>query len=144
MLALAGVNALGLLLFLGLYVAGGLRWLSEGAFLAGIVVLVGAITALWARVEGQMAGGRGIVERIGRAMLALLFVAALGPIAVLMPLFALDTQLPTEAGVGHLTSRAMVLLLISTILVLLCNAGGAIVQAVRALRARTARTGRGG
>jgi hypothetical protein len=143
MLALAGINALGLALFLGLYVAAGLRWLSQGAFVAGVVMLVGAITALWARVEAQVAGGRGILERIGRAALALLLVVAVGPIAVLMPLFALDAKLPTEASVGHLISRAMVLLLISTMLVVLCNAGGAIVQAVMVLRRRAARPGRG-
>ena len=144
MVSLAGINALGLALFFGLYVAAGLRWFSQGAFVAGVVVLVGAITALWARVERQGAIGRGVLERIGRAMLALLLVVALGPIAVLMPLFALDAQLPSEAGFDHLISRAMVLLLISTMLVVLCNASGAIVQAVMALRGRPARTGSGG
>jgi hypothetical protein len=139
MLALAGINALGLVVFLGLYLAAGLRWLSHGAFVAGLVMLLGAVTALWVRVEGQGAGARGILERIGRAALALLLVVALAPIGLLMPLFALDAKLPAEAGVEHVISRAMVLLLVSIVLVALCNVGGAIVQAARALRSRVTR-----
>jgi hypothetical protein len=139
MLALAAINAFGLALFAGWYVAGGLRWLSHGAFLAGVVVLFGVVTALWVRVEGRHAGPRGVLERIGRAAVALLLVVVLGPIAVLMPLFALDAQLPAEAEMGHVISRTMVLLLMSIALVVVSNVVGAFAQAVRTLRARIVR-----
>jgi hypothetical protein len=144
MLALAGINALGLALFVGVYAGAALRWLSHGAFLAALVMLLGAVTALWVRVEGRGAGVRGPLERIGRAAIALLLVVALGPIAVLMPLFALDTQLPPEARLTHLISRTMVLLLVSIALVTLCNVGGALAQVVLALRTRLVRRGPGG
>ena len=143
MLALAGINTLGLALFVGWYMAAALRWLSHGAFLAGMVVLFGVVTALWVRVEDRGAASRGLLERIGRASVALLLVVVLGPVAVLMPLFALDAQLPAEAAMDHLISRTMVLLLVSVALVVLCNMGGAIAQTVRTLRARLARPGSG-
>ena len=143
MLALAGINALGLALFVAVYVGAALRWLSHGAFLAAVVVVLGALTALWVRVEGRGAGTRGPLERIGRAAAALLLVVALGPIAVLMPLFALDAQLPPEAGLAHTISRTMVLLLVSIALVVVCNVGGVLVQMVVAMRARIARRGPG-
>jgi hypothetical protein len=141
MLALAGINALGLALFLGLYVAGALRWLSHGAFLVGVVVLVGAVTALWVHVEARGAATRGVLERIGRAAVALVLVVVVGPVAVLMPLFALDAQLPAEATMGHVISRTMVILLVSIALVVLCNLGGSIALAVRALCARIGPSG---
>lgn len=144
MLALAGINALGLALFVGVYTGAALRWLSHGAFLAALVMLLGAVTALWVRVEGRGAGARGPFERIGRAMAALLLVVALGPIALLMPLFALDTQLPPEAGLTHVISRTMVLLLVSVALVILCNVIGALAQVLIALRGRIARRGSSG
>lgn len=143
MLALAAVNALGLALFAGLYVAAGLRWLSHGAFLAGVAVFFGAVTALWVHLEGRGAGRRGVLERIGRAAAALLLVGALGPIAVLMPLFLLDAQLPREAAMDHVISRTMVLLLISIALVAMCNLAGGIVRAAVVLRARVAGRGSG-
>ena len=144
MLALAGINALGLALFVGAYAGAALRWLSHGAFLAALIMLLGVVTALWVRVEGRGAGARGHLERIGRAAAALLIVVALGPIAVLMPLFLLDTQLPPEAGLTHVISRTMVLLLVSIALVTLCNLGGALVRVVLAVGARLGRRGHGG
>ena len=139
MLALAGINALGRALFLALDVAAALRWLSQGAFLAGVVVLLGGVTALWVHVEDRGARARSVLERIGRAAVALVVVVALGPIAVLTPLFALDAQLPAEAAVDHVISRTMVLLLVSLGLVVACNLGGAIAQTVRAIRVRIMR-----
>ena len=139
MAALAGINALGLAVFLSLYVAAALRWLSYGAFLTGAVVLLGGVTALWVHVEDRGGRARSVLERIGRAAFALVLVVALGPIAVLMPLFALNAQLPPEASLEHVISRTMVLLLVSLGLVVACNLVGAMAQAVRSICARVRR-----
>ena len=104
-------------------------------------MLVGAVTALWVHVEARGAATRGVLERIGRAAVALVLVVVVGPVAVLMPLFALDAQLPAEATMGHVISRTMVILLVSIALVVLCNLGGSIALAVRALCARIGPSG---
>jgi hypothetical protein len=140
-LSLAGINVVGLALFAAAYVAAALRWLSQGAFVASVVVLVGAVTALWVRTERQAAGGRGPIDRLGRAVGGFALVAILGPVGLLTPLFALQGQLPQETGADHVISRIMVLLLASLALVALCNLAGALYEVAVALGARFPRRG---
>ena len=136
MLRLAGIDLLGAVVFFSIYSAAGGRRLSQGAFLASLVVFFGALTALWLRVEGSRAGGgRDAVSRVGRAAAALAVVVLGLPMLVLTPLFALQGTLPAEAGFRDVTRPVMVLLLISLALVIAVNLAGAIVRAVSALRA---------
>jgi hypothetical protein len=139
-LALAGVNAIAVLLFSGAYVAAGAQLLSQGAFLAALVVLFVAATALWIRTEQHGARGRDVVGRIGRIAVGLVIAAIAVPGLALMPLFALQQQLPEEAGVAGVIPGVMVILLASLVLVALVNVAGIAYltgsAVVRRLRAR--------
>lgn len=141
MLALAGINALGLVLFGATYGAAALRWLSQGAFLTSVIVLVGAVTALWVRTERRGRGARGPIERMGRAVGGFALVAILAPVLSLTPLFAVQHQLPEEAGADHLISRIMVVLLASIALVAVCNMAGALYELLSGLRGGGSRRG---
>ena len=144
MLGLAGINFLGALVFFSIYSAAGGRRLSQGAFLASLVVFFCALLALWVRVEGGQALRRDAVSRIGRAAAALVVVVLGLPMLVLTPLFALQEMLPPEAGFHDVTRPVMVLLLISLALVIGVNAAGASVLAGAALWARLPRRTRPG
>ena len=136
MLRLAGINLVGALVFFSIYAAAAGRWLSQGAFLASLVVSFGALTAIWLRVEGSRRGD--LVSRIGAAAAGLAVLVVGLPVVVLAPLFALQEMLPPEAGFHDVTRPAMVLLLISLGLVLAVNAAGACVRVGSALWARLA------
>ena len=136
MLVLAAVNALGVALFAGAYGAAALRWLSQGAFLASLVVAFGVTVALWLRVERRGSPTRSPLERMGRAAAALVLAVVLIPIAVLTPFFAVQSQLPPEAGADHLIGRMMVLLIAALALVALANLSGGTYLVVSALGAR--------
>lgn len=127
MLRLAALDALSALLFGAVYGAGALRWLSQGAFLVALGFLFVGLTALWVRTERLAGHARRPPARAGRALLALAAVLAGFPALVLMPLFAVQTELPPEAGADRVISGAMVLLLASTLLVALMNVAGACV-----------------
>ena len=112
MLALAGVNAAAMAVFSAIYGAGALRTLSQPAFMAALLLTFVGAVALWVRVEGLRARRNDAVARLGRAVGGFA-IALLGlPTLVLAPMFALQSQLPTEAGLEHVASRVMVLLLI--------------------------------
>ncbi len=140
MLALTAINALGVAAFAAAYAAAGLRWLSQGAFLASLVVAFVAVCALWVRTERAHAVGRTPLERLGRAAAGLVLVAVLTPGALLTPLFALQPHLPEEAAAEHLTGRLMVLLLVSLTLVAFMNLAGAAYISLVGLRARRQRS----
>lgn len=144
MLQLAGINLIGAVVFFSIYSAAGGRRLSQGAFLASLVVFFGALTALWLRVERSRAGGRDALSRIGRGAAALVVVVLALPVLVLAPLFALQEALPPEAGFHDVTRPAMVLLLISLALVVAVNMAGLSVLAGSALWASLARRSRRG
>ena len=144
MLRLAGINLIGAVVFFSIYAAAGGRRLSQGAFLASLVVFFGALTALWLRVEGSRAGGRDAVSRIGRAAAALVVVVLGLPVLVLAPLFALQETLPPEVGFHDVTRPVMVLLLISLALVVAVNLAGVSVRAGSALWAGLTRRSRPG
>ena len=126
MLALAGVNAAGTVLFAAIYGAGALRTLSQPAFVAALLLAFAGAVILWIRVEQTGHRPADALARLGRIIagfgLALLTV----PMMVLMPLFALQSQLPAEAGLDHVISRVMVLLLIALGLTGLVNLMGAL------------------
>ena len=136
MLVLAAINALGVALFAGAYGAAALRWLSQGAFLASLVVAFGMTVALWVRIERRGSLTRSPLERMGRAAAALVLTVVLVPIAVLTPFFAVQSRLPPEAGADHLIGRIMVLLLAALALVALANLSGGTYLVVSDLGAR--------
>ena len=136
MLVLAAINALGVGLFVGAYGAAALRWLSQGAFLASLVLAFGVTVALWVRIERRGSLTKSPLERTGRAAFALVLTVVLAPIAVLTPFFAVRPQLPPEAGADHLVGRIMVLLITALALVTLANLSGATYLVLSALAAR--------
>lgn len=124
MLALAAADVAGAVVFALLYAAGAARWLTQPAFLAALVVFFVAVSACWVRVERNRGAGRGALGRIGRAAGGLALTVVGLPGLVLVPLFALQQNVPPEAGVEHVIRPAMVLLLISLALVGLVNVVG--------------------
>lgn len=138
-LALAGVNAAAMAVFGAIYGAGALRTLSQPAFVAALLLAFVGAVALWVRVEGRHAHRNDGVARLGRAVGGYA-IALLGlPALVLAPMFALGSQLPAEAGLDHVASRVMVLLLIGLGLTAVVNAVGALVAAGAALAGRRVR-----
>lgn len=133
---MAGINLVGAVVFFSIYSAAGARWLSQGAFVASLVVFFGALTALWLHVEGSGGIGRDPVSRIGRATAALVVVVLGLPMLVLTPLFALQETLPAEARFDDVARPIMVLLLVSLAFVVAANLAGAGVRAGLALWGR--------
>lgn len=144
MLRLAAINLVGAVVFFSIYSAAGGRRLSQGAFVASLVVFFGALTALWLRIERSRVGGRDALSRIGRAAAALVIVVLGLPMLVLAPLFALQEALPSEAGFHDVTRPVMVLLLISLALVVAVNVAGVSVLTGSALWAHLTRRSRPG
>lgn len=136
MLALAAVNAMSVLVFGALYAAAAVRALPEGAFPLALVAAFGAAAALWLRAERARPRGRDPIARVGRIAAALLLAVVAIPVGALMPLFALQTQLPPEAQLDSLIARVMVLLLAAVTLTALVNVAGACVVVARAVADR--------
>ena len=136
MLALAVVNAVSVLGFGALYAAAAVRALPQGAFLIALVVAFGAAAALWLRAERAAVLGRDPIERVGRIALALLLAVVAVPVGALMPLFALQAQLPPEAELDRLIARVMVLLLAAVALTALVNVAGGCAIAASAVAGR--------
>jgi hypothetical protein len=124
MLALGGINALAILLFASAYGLAAARLLSQGAFLAALIVLFGAFTALWVRTERRSTRSGDFLSRVGRIGVGYLIAAIAVPGLVLMPLFSLREQLPEEAGVDVVLPGVMVILLASLALGALTNVAG--------------------
>ena len=135
MLALASANAVGVVLFGTLYAVAGARVLSQGAFLACLIVLFALMTALWVRTEARHRALQPL-RRVGRIVVGLVIVLVVTPAAVLMPLLWLDEQLPREVGLHAARGGVMALLLITLVLVVLVNVVGCIVVTGRAALAR--------
>jgi hypothetical protein len=131
MLALAATNGVGVVLFAALYAAAGARWLPQSAFLVCLVVVFGIVTALWMSVEARQGSGRGALARFGRIVFGLVVVVLAAPMASLMPLFWLDTQLPAAAGVNPVLAPVMTILLIALALIALVNVVGAALALAR-------------
>lgn len=138
MLALGVANLVGVVLFAAVYAAGGARYLSQGGFVACLLLIFALVTILWVRTESRHTP-LGPVRRVGRAAGGLAMVLAGVPVAVLMPLFWLETVLPPEADFSRVLAPTMALTLISLSLVGLMNLVGAAVQGVRGLARRSGR-----
>ncbi len=143
MLALAGINAAGAVLFALVYALGGKRLLTQGAFWAALVVLLVALTSIWVRVERRQGPNRDVLSRAGRIAVGLFLPVIAAPGLTLMPLFFLHEQLPPEAGVADVIGPVMFLLLTSLALVVVVNvagiafmAGSAVVRRVRGRQSR--------
>lgn len=136
MLPLVAVNAGAALAFGAIYAAGAVRLLSQAAFLAALAVAFLGAVAVWAAVEGTQGRGRDAVARLGRVVAALLLVLLGAPALALTPLFAIQSQVPAEAGFDAVISRTMALLLVAVLLVGLVNLAGGLVVAVGALARR--------
>jgi hypothetical protein len=139
MFALAGANAVGVVLFGALYVTAGLDMLPQPAFLACLAALVTIVTTLWVRTEVRHRP-LGFTRRLGRAAFGLVAVVIATPALVLMPIFWLDSVLPREAGAAWLTARVMVVVFIALGLVALTNVLGTIIIVAGDLRGRRARS----
>lgn len=124
MLRLTGMNIAGALVFGLLYAAAAARWLTQGAFLAGLVVFFVAVSACWLRIERSHGRHRDVLSRLGRVAAALVLTVIALPGVTLMPLFALKEGLPAEAALEDVIRPVMVLLLISLGLVALMNVVG--------------------
>ena len=135
MLALAAANAVGVVLFGTLYAVAGTRVLSQGAFIACLVVLFALMTVLWVRTEARHRALQPL-RRVGRVVIGLLIVLLVTPAVVLMPLLWLDEQLPHEVGLHAARGGVMALLLITLVVVVLVNVAGSIVVTGRAALAR--------
>ena len=103
------------------------------AFLACLATLFVLVTALWLRVEAQHRALEPL-RRLGRMAGGLVASAIAVPIAVLMPLFWLDGQLPAEAGLRAQRGAVMVVVLIALVLTALVNIAGGLVIGVRSVR----------
>lgn len=147
MLGLIGANAVAVILFGVLYTVAGAEWLSQGAFLACLVVLFTLLTVLWLRAERAQGRHRDPLARFGRITFGLLVVVLATPPAVLMPIFWLETRLPADAGLRPVVRGLMVVVLIALTLTVLVNAVGGLTLAVRGVagrrRAARARDGTG-
>ena len=138
MLALAATNVVGVVLFAALYATAGARLMSQGAFLACLLVIFVLVTGLWVRVEARHRD-LGLVRRIGRVAAGLVTVIFAVPMIVLMPAFWLDTYLPPDAGFRRHLGPLMTLVLISLALIAVVNVVGSAVAIGRAARARARR-----
>jgi hypothetical protein len=139
-LGLVAVNALGAVAFAGLYAAAGAAQIAPAALLSALLVVFVGVTAMWVRVEHR---SRALdpIRRVGRGAIGFVTVLIGLPVAVLMPLFWLESQLPLEAVPGLHLGPIMALLLVALALVAAANAAGTVVAVVLAVgrRWRTAR-----
>jgi hypothetical protein len=137
-LALGATNAVGAVLFGAVYATAGAQMMSQGAFVACLLVIFTLVTALWVRVEARHRE-LGFVRRFGRVAAGLVIVLLTITTLVLMPAFWLDTQLPPDAGFGRYLAPIMTLVLIALALVVVVNVVGALVAVARAVLGRTVR-----
>ena len=141
MLRLIEADAAVTLIFAALYAGAGTRWMTQGAFLAGLVVFSVASIAFWVRVERTGAGGRDVITRIGRGSFALVVIVVGLPALVLAPLLGLQETLPRAAGFTDVVRPVMVLLLISLLWTVAVNlVGGAVLAGAGLWTALTRRS----
>jgi len=119
-------------LFGTLYAAAGARYLSQGGFLACLLILFPLVTWLWVRTEARHRALEPL-RRLGRVTLGLMAAVLTVPMITLMPLFWLDSQLPPAAGLSPFLAPVMSIVLVSIVLVVLVNVTGGLVIGGRAL-----------
>jgi len=123
-----GIAAFGLI-----YAAAAKRLLTQGAFLAGLVVCFVGLTALWVQAERSRGPARDALSRAGRIAGGLALATMAVPGVILMPLFFLNEYLPSEAGLAEMLGPVMFILLISLVLILLVNVAGVLALGVSAI-----------
>ena len=133
MLALGALNAVSLTVFGLIYAAAAKQLLTQGAFLASLVVFFVGLTVLWVRTERSRGPARDVLSRAGRIAAGLLLASIAVPGLVLMPLFFVNEHVPPEAGVADILGPVMFVLLASLILVALVNAAGVLALGVSAI-----------
>ena len=143
MLRLAGTNAIAIGAFGLIYAAAAKRWLTQGAFLAGLAVFFISLTALWVHVERSRSGARDVLSRIGRGVLALV-LASMGSRGRAGAALRPEGVVPPEAGLAEILRPVMVLLLLALVLVIAMNVAGAAVVAGCARSGRFLRPARPG
>jgi hypothetical protein len=135
MLVLAAANLVTVLLLGTLCLLRLSGRLGVAAFLGCLVLLFFLATVLWVGTERRHRRVEPL-RRLGRIMVGLAIVVAGAPMAVLTPLFWLDAQLPPEAQFQRTLGVVMASMLMALVLVVLVNAVGGMVIALRALAAR--------
>ena len=135
MLALAGANAVGVVLFAALYAIAGARYVAQPTFVACLAILFLLVSVLWMRLEAQHRP-LGLIRRVGRAAAGLVVIVIGTPIVVLMPLYWLESHLPAEAGLAGMLPGVMALVLISLALTAAANCAGAVLGLVLTLVGR--------
>ena len=136
MLALGAFNAVSLAVFGLIYAAAAKQVLTQGAFLASLVVFFVGLTVLWVRTERSRGPARDVLSRAGRIGAGLLLAAIAVPGLVLMPLFFVNEHVPPEAGVADILGPVMFVLLASMALVALVNVAGVLTLGVSAILRR--------
>ena len=135
MLVLAAANSVTVLLLGTLCLLRLSGRLGVAAFLGCLVLLFVLATVLWVGTERRHRRVEPL-RRLGRIMVGLAIVVAGAPMAVLTPLFWLDAQLPPESQFQRTLGVVMASMLMALVLVVLVNAAGGMVIALRALAAR--------
>ncbi|MBM3221686.1 MAG: hypothetical protein FJZ38_23945 [Candidatus Rokubacteria bacterium] len=138
MLALGATNLVGAVLFAAVYATAGARLMSQGAFLACLLVIFLLVTTLWVRVEARHRG-LGAVRRVGRVAAGLVLVVFIVPMLILMPAFWLDSYLPPEVGFTRYLGPLMTIVLIAMALTVTVNLVGLVVAVARFALTRGAR-----
>lgn len=133
MLVLAAANAVSVVLLGTVCLLRLTGRLGVPAFLGCLAILFVLATALWVRTERRH---RRLEpwRRLIRVVVGLLLALVAAPMAVLTPLFWLDTHLPAEAGFQQTLGPVMAAILMALVLAVLVNAAGGIVIAARAVR----------
>jgi hypothetical protein len=124
MLVLGALNAIGVGVFGLIYAAAAKRLLTQGAFLAALVVCFVGLTMLWVRAERSRGPATDVLSRAGRIGVGLVLAAIAVPGLILMPLFFVNEYVPPEAGVAEILGPVMFILLASLALVALVNVAG--------------------
>jgi len=119
-----------------IYAAAAKQVLTQGAFLASLVVFFVGLTVLWVRTERSRGPARDVLSRAGRIGAGLLLAAIAVPGLVLMPLFFVNEHVPPEAGVADILGPVMFVLLASMALVALVNVAGVLTLGVSAILRR--------
>lgn len=136
MLALALPNALGVVLFGGVYWLAAGHLLTQAAFLAALLGVFALMTTLWLRIERTRNGRLPAVQRLGRIAIGMALVLIVAPVAVLTPLFGMARLLPEEAGLAPVLAPIMFILLVSLALTVLVNVAGVLMLTGAALAGR--------
>jgi hypothetical protein len=130
LLALAATNFACTLVLAGLFALGATGRLSPVAYQVGLIGLGALAVALWARVEQTFGRGHGAFRRIATAAAALPIAIVATPALVLMPLFALEGQMPAEAGFRPVVAVALESLRAGVSLLVALNLLAAVVVAI--------------